>query len=215
MSGDDRGMGGVGMGVGPPDSYTRGTHNRTGGPINTYRPIDATSMNDAVKSTKKRSKHADFFRACSFLRPYLRIVAISVISAFFVGVVFSGGLGAMLPILRVLINQDTLKGWMDRQVLESKIGVTLADNESGQIIRIDSGGPAAGAGVRMNELVSDPTNAAYANAIDVGGKRITARPVAWYKLRAQRVANLFPRDREWGAVKTIAIIFLAVAALGA
>ncbi|MBC8105640.1 MAG: ABC transporter ATP-binding protein [Anaerolineae bacterium] len=137
-----------------------------------------------------------------------------MISALFVGLVFSSGLGAMLPILRVLVNEDTLKGWMDRSLVETKIGVHLADNNLGQIIRVVPNGPADRAGVGVNERVNDLTRAAYADEVEVGDRSIPARAVPWYQLRAQQVANLFPTDRQWGAVKTIAIIFIALLLIG-
>lgn len=173
-------------------------------------------MSDLLPSNtrQKRRKNAEFWRSCRYLYPYRRMVTISVIAALFVGLVFSSGLGAMLPILRVLVNEDTLKGWMDRQVIETKIGVRLADNSLGQIIRVLPNGPAASAGVQVNDRVIDPTRAAYSDVVEVGDKSIPARIVPWYQLRAQRIANLFPTDRQWGAVKTIAIIFIALLVIG-
>jgi subfamily B ATP-binding cassette protein MsbA len=64
----------------------------------------------------KPRKNANFRRACRYLGPYRRIVIISIICAFLVGFIFTSGLGAMLPILRVLVNEDTLQSWVDRQI---------------------------------------------------------------------------------------------------
>jgi hypothetical protein len=66
---------------------------------------------------RKRRKNTHFWRAFRFLAPYRRIVAISIISAFFVGMVFTSGMGATLPIIKVLINGETIQSWVDRQVL--------------------------------------------------------------------------------------------------
>jgi hypothetical protein len=173
-------------------------------------------MNDLASASarKKRRKNTEFWRSCRYLYPYRRIVTISVIAAFFVGLVFSSGLGAMLPILRVLVNGDTVKGWLDRSVIERKVGVTLTDDASGQIVRVHPDGPAAHAGVNVGDRVTDPIRAVYGDVVDVAGKAITARHVPWYQLQAQRIGNLFPTDREWGAVKTIAIIFIALLLIG-
>src|SRR5271154_2475063 len=79
----------------------------------------------SVVVVKKRKKNVYFWRALGYLAPYRRIVAISIISAFAMGIIYTGGLGAVLPILRVLVNGDTVAGWMDKQVVEQRLGVTF------------------------------------------------------------------------------------------
>src|SRR5438552_4211838 len=65
---------------------------------------------------RKRRKNTHFWRAFRFLTPYRRIVIISIISAVLVGFVFTSGMGAMLPIVKVLIDRDTIQGWVGRQL---------------------------------------------------------------------------------------------------
>ena len=65
---------------------------------------------------RKNRKNTDFWRACRYLAPYRRIVTISIVCAFAVGFITTGGLGAMLPILRVLLNNDTIPHWVDTQI---------------------------------------------------------------------------------------------------
>src|SRR5690242_9958101 len=100
----------------------------------------------------KLGKNTQFWRACSFLGPYRRIVTISVISAFLCGLIFTSGLGAMLPILRVLINEDTLQGWVDRQVAGKRLDVSIADDD-GKIARVDRNGVAGKAGVQKDDAI--------------------------------------------------------------
>src|SRR3954452_1670331 len=95
------------------------------------------------------------------------MVGISVVSAFFVGVIFMGGLGAMWPILRVLLNNDTLSSWMDRQVIETQLGVTMSDDQNGRIIRVANDGPAKTAGVKDVDRVLDLQKAAQDSTVDV------------------------------------------------
>src|SRR6478672_5037966 len=71
---------------------------------------------DVAQDPRKRRKNTEFWRACRFLAPYRRIVAISIICAFGVGFITTVGLGAMLPILRVLLNNDTIQGYVDKQI---------------------------------------------------------------------------------------------------
>ena len=59
--------------------------------------------------------------------PYWRMVMISIVCAVFVSVAFTGGLGTLLPIMRVLINGDTVAQWADAQIVEKRLGVKLAD----------------------------------------------------------------------------------------
>src|SRR5205814_2377555 len=65
---------------------------------------------------KNRRKNTDFWRACRYLAPYRRIVAISILCAFAVGFITTLGLGAMLPLLRVLIRGQTVQAWLDQQI---------------------------------------------------------------------------------------------------
>ena len=74
-----------------------------------------------VAVTKKRGKNIHFWRACRYLGPYRKIVTISAVSAFFMGLIYTGGLGAMLPILRVLVNGDTMQSWSDHQIAEKRL----------------------------------------------------------------------------------------------
>src|SRR5947207_14246407 len=66
--------------------------------------------------SRKRRKNTEFWRACRYLAPYRRIVIISIVCAFGVGVITTTGLGAMLPILRVLLNGETIQSSVDRQI---------------------------------------------------------------------------------------------------
>ncbi len=77
--------------------------------------------------TKRKRKNADFWRACRFLGPYRKIVAISVVCAFFVGLISTGGLAAMLPILNVLVKGETIQSWVDRQITEHEPGIKLPE----------------------------------------------------------------------------------------
>src|SRR5262249_21339666 len=62
---------------------------------------------------RKSRKNTEFWRACHYLGPYRRIVIVSIVCAFFVGGITAAGLGAMLPILQVLLNNETLQGYVD------------------------------------------------------------------------------------------------------
>jgi ATP-binding cassette, subfamily B, bacterial MsbA len=100
----------------------------------------------------QRRRNADFWRAMRYLGPHRRIVILSIVCAFVVGLAFTGGLGTMLPIMRVLINGDSLQGWMYRQVAEQRLGARLLDDPMRvQVEQVKPGSPAERAGLRGGE----------------------------------------------------------------
>ncbi len=76
----------------------------------------------SVEAHKKR-RNTDFWRACGFLGPYRRIVTISIICAFFAGAIMTSGIGAMFPILQVLIKGQTVPGWVDAHIAANHYAV--------------------------------------------------------------------------------------------
>jgi len=111
-------------------------------------------MSQAVKSKSK--KHTHFWRACRYLWPYRKLVMISIGAAFFVGLALTGGLGAMLPIMRLLISGDTIQGWVYRQTAEHRMGVKFWQEPSlVQILSIDANGPAAAAGMTPKSEITE------------------------------------------------------------
>jgi ABC-type multidrug transport system fused ATPase/permease subunit len=176
-------------------------------------------MSQEPVSQPKRGKNAQFWRACAFLGPYRRIVIISVVCAFLSGLIFTSGLSAMLPILRVLINEDTLQGWVDRQIGSKRLDVSIADDD-GKVTRVDPNGVAGRAGVQKDDTIesvfaaADPQN----RSVDVRSSRgrlitVNAPQLPWYLALGRKIAYLYPGGRGWGAVKTIAAVFLTIAAL--
>jgi len=107
-------------------------------------------------SQKSGGKRKHFWRACRYLWPYRMMVGISIFCAFFVGLTLAGGLGGLLPILRVLINGDTVQGWAYRQVAEQRLGVKFAEKpDQIQIVRVDKNAPAAAAGLKVGDWIEN------------------------------------------------------------
>ena len=108
------------------------------------------------KPPKRPSKLAHFWRACRYLWPYRAYGVISVISAIFVGLTLTGGLGALLPLLRVLINGDTVQEWAYRQTAEVRLAVHLRQDPGiVQIVDMTANGPAAAAGLKVGDTIDD------------------------------------------------------------
>ena len=173
------------------------------------------------KSTSKPKKNTEFWRSCRYLAPYLRIVIISVICAFFVGGVFTSALMTVLPIIRVLINNDTVPNWIDRQIIENRLGITLSqDPGEPRIVRVDAKSPAANAGFRAGDELSasrdgktvKPTLAALADPDTFTLARV-ARPNDIVSTTLKPVPPRFHLLRNWARrlplnpVAAIAVIF--------
>ena len=172
----------------------------------------------------------EFWRACRFLYPYRWIVATSILCALFVGAAFTGGIGTMLPIMRVLIEGDTIQTWMDREIAERRLGADFADSTQGTYLRINRvkpDGVGARAGLQEGDRVDatpaadDPVAASAAVLGDPSATAATLRtaegrpvnvplsPVPWYLAAGRRVAAWLPTH----PVKAIAAIFGLIAAL--
>jgi ATP-binding cassette, subfamily B, bacterial MsbA len=116
-----------------------------------------------MSSTDRSAKHdrarnlAAFWRAARSLLPYRRMVAISIFCALFVGVAFAGGITTMLPIMRVLLNGDTLAGWAERQVAAERLDVRFNDDAARLlIVGVGHKGPGAAAGLRAGMEIKLP-----------------------------------------------------------
>ncbi len=121
-----------------------------------------------TKRQMKKKNLADFWRATRYLWPYRRMIVISVFSAFFIGLAMAGGLGSILPVLRLLVSGDTIPNWVNRGIAETRLDVTLASESTSatdlMITHIKPYGVAHDAALRkgtrsrQREAESIPTN---------------------------------------------------------
>jgi ABC-type multidrug transport system fused ATPase/permease subunit len=96
-----------------------------------------------------------FWRATRYLAPHRRLVVISVLCAFLVGLTFTGGLSTMLPILRVLMNGDTIQAWADRIIVEQRLGLKLVDDPKElRVARVNDDGVASAAGIKGGDAIA-------------------------------------------------------------
>ncbi len=106
-----------------------------------------------AKERRKRRKNTEFWRACGYLAAYRRLVITSIVCAFFVGAITTGGLVALLPIFRVLFNHDTVQSWADRQTVARRLGVTFSDDSGHPIVNLDPQKAGAAIGLRVGDTV--------------------------------------------------------------
>jgi len=159
-------------------------------------------------------------RALGYLRPYRGMVIISIVSAFFVGLTMAGGLTSMVPIIRILINGDTIPGWVDRVILEHRLVVKVFDDPASEklmLISVDKKGPAWAAGYRITQNITgdEPTAGLLHDLADPGRSSIilnipgpgptlvSLRPIPFYLVWARLAAARLPEDK----VKAIAVSF--------
>ena len=90
----------------------------------------APTLEYQPRRVKKDKRKTHFWRATKYLRPYRKLVIVSIAAAFLAGGVFASGLTAVLPILQTLLNGDTPQMWVDRIVAEERWGIDIPDAPS-------------------------------------------------------------------------------------
>ncbi len=184
-------------------------------------------MND--KERRKSRSTAAFWRACRYLYPHRKLVATSLICALVVGVAFTSGLSTMLPILRVLIYGDSVQAWMDRQIVENRLHVKLAEEKDVvRIVDVKAGGTAAQAGLKAGDEITfvqpDHASSGGPSVLEEAATRqgpvtltvkpdkqvrLTLDPIPWHLRFGQRLAHALPAD----PVASIGVVFGVLAAL--
>jgi ABC-type multidrug transport system fused ATPase/permease subunit len=173
-------------------------------------PARLDYKSDAKRAMKKKNLD-EFKRSVRFLFPYKKLIILSFISAFFVGIAMAGGLGTILPILRVLISGDTIPNWANRSIVESRLNVTLADDPLElRLVRVKAEGVAAAAGLRSGDALAPVGGGENAAAIldqlsDSRMTAVTVHPapgrditltnlprVTWYMAIAKPIFGRFP-----------------------
>jgi subfamily B ATP-binding cassette protein MsbA len=179
-----------------------------------------------VRVPGKSKSTADFWRATRYLRPYLDIVIISIVAAFFVGLTMAGGLGTMLPILSVLIKGDTVPNWVNREIAQKRLDVRFsadADPPDLRVIRVtpDKAGARAGlkagdalapAGSNLDQTevlsqLADPAITTLTLPIE-HGRNVTLTnlpPVSWYWSPVRPILKKLPTGPVAGVTMVLAI----------
>lgn len=172
------------------------------------------------KTERKPKKTTDFWRACRFLYPYRVMVTVSILCAFVTGGIMTAGIGALFPILQVLTKDQTVSGWIDRTIVETRMGVTLStDPGPMRIFRINPTGPTASTALRTGDEITfvgaDPadgtSNQAIVQVTNGAAVPVTLKPLKFYWSWLRAGAARLPTH----PVKALAVLFLIVAGMGA
>jgi ATP-binding cassette, subfamily B, bacterial MsbA len=179
---------------------------------------------------RKDKSNSQFWRACRYLYPYRGLVVISIVCALFVSFAFAGGLGTLLPIMRVFLNGDTIQTWLDRSIVQRRMGVTFADQtDELRLVKVETGGAAAEDELKVNDVLAvpgaSPGKATYertlaalsdpsvgSSNIDVSGrvKALSLPPVPIYFAIGRGVASHFP-TRPVAAIAAVLGVVLSLA----
>ncbi len=149
---------------------------------------------------------------------------VSIICAVFVGLAFVGGIGTMLPIMRVLIAGENVETWINRQIVEKRMGVSLSDNPQRiQIVSIRESEPAAQAGLGIGNVIAEGSKAPVAlRALALGPEdvelpgvkqRLALKPLPIYLKWAQSIAARFPSNPV-GSIAAVLVFILAISTIG-
>ncbi len=171
---------------------------------------------------KKNKSTADFWRACRYLYPHRKIVAISIGCALLVGLTSAGGMGALLPILRLLLNDDTLQNYTARIVVEHRLAARVSDNpEEVKLLKIDRG-TARSAGLHQFDVIradrakdtlqaiADPQSSTIllqvTNSKQTRPMQLSLPPLPWHYRAMIDTANRLPKNVLWALAVVLGIV---------
>ena len=167
---------------------------------------------ESVKSCSANPTTPRISGVLAAISPHKKIVIVSILCAFFVGLTFASGLGTLLPILRILVNGDTVQGWVQRQAVENRLGVKLTEDANAvSVASVPHPHGAAGeAGVRAGDtlrlkdsdgrltllaLASRPEiNVTAAGPMGTRNLVIHAAENPWYIRRGLVIVNRLPAN---------------------
>jgi len=184
-----------------------------------------------LKEKKAKRRRDEFWRAATYLRPHLKIVVISVLCALLVGATLTGGLGTILPVMRVLINDETVGDYVNRKIVEKRLGIRLTDDAGDvRIARIEPGSPLLPLGVQPGQALSagqeqprterasrtlsdlaDPWTGQAQVRVNGRSVLVPLAPLPWHYIKARQIADLLPAGRVHAIAAVLGfVIVLAV-----
>ena len=108
-----------------------------------------------------------FFRSLIYLKPYRKRLILSAVFVVFIATLWGGGLGMLLPGMKILIAPEGLHGWAWNSLYESKLNAKLVRRQVSpsmqkqynlpatvvQVVRVNKKGAAQDAGLNANEWI--------------------------------------------------------------
>lgn len=159
-------------------------------------------VDEPQSAANKRKGH--FFRAVGYLRPYRKWVAISIICALMTGAFTASGLGAMLPLLNVLVQGTSVPTYLDSIVVERQMQLTLNSEAGGfRVVRYKDSAP--------DQPYPAGTVLSRDDVARLSAERIDDAP---FWLRTLRQIGGWLPLHPVGAIASIFAVFFGIALLG-
>jgi subfamily B ATP-binding cassette protein MsbA len=146
-------------------------------------------------------------------------VVISIACAFLVGFTLTGGLGTILPVMRVLIHGDTIQGWAYRSLTEQRLGIRFSqETQDLQLIEVSASGPSAGK-LKIGDVIeqADPPAGIPPSPFPANDPKYRAgeilRQVAWspaglvHLTASGRPIEIIPKTPVWYRFARIGLRF--------
>jgi len=98
-----------------------------------------------------------FRRVLRYLIPQYREIAVSVLCAFFVGILFSLSIAAMLPLMKVMIGEEGPHGWIERAIIQHRCGIHFESIELSDFLKEEGETQEVERPLRIIEIDQDTT----------------------------------------------------------
>ncbi|MFT3785287.1 MAG: ABC transporter ATP-binding protein [Tepidisphaeraceae bacterium] len=150
---------------------------------------------------RRRSKsNTDFWRSCRFLWPYRRTVMTSILCAFLTGIFTAGGLATLLPLLSVLVENQTVPGYVDQKIFETTYGTRVEWDRN--TVHVTKAKPEISTRFHVGQtLTPEEFNG-------VVSSDLASHDVPWYWRSAHSIARVVPTDPVWAVGVVFSFIFV-------
>jgi len=109
----------------------------------------------------------DFIRSLRYLKPYRKPLAVSIVCVVLIAMLWAGGIGMIVPTMKVLISPEGLHGWAWGSIAQDRIDAeveldfpTAETRVAGQpvtmlmdVIRVETDSPAANTGILKRDWI--------------------------------------------------------------
>ena len=142
-----------------------------------------------------------FWRATRYLGAYKPMVVLSVVCALLASAMLTFSLASALPVMKILLEGETVAAWIDDRAIESRLDATLVRGEGDRLVvkRVEAGGYAEEQGVVVDQVI-DPAGALLAGAPE------PVAPLRW----GRAVAAHVPADPVWAVGSLMGIVVVLV-----
>jgi hypothetical protein len=79
-----------------------------------------------------------FRRVLVYVGRQYKAVLLSILCALLVAMLFTLSIGAMLPLMKIMIGEEGLHGWVERAVIKHRSGISFAAKESRETLSDDN-----------------------------------------------------------------------------